>query len=91
MDWVVCPVNAVRASHSAVDLRTCTDATYVYEVVHRGVGRGVFENNCFEKIGCLNGLTVRHWCKEAVTNQSSALGMHRAVYVQTLRWLTLDM
>ena len=25
--WIVCPVNAVRASHSAVDLRTCTDAT----------------------------------------------------------------
>ena len=77
MDWVVCLVNAVRASHSAVDLRTCTDATYVYEVVHRGVGRGFFENICFEKIGCLNGLTVRHCCiKEAVTNQSSAPGMH---------------
>ena len=26
MGWVVCPVNAVRASHSAVDLRTCTNA-----------------------------------------------------------------
>ena len=37
---------------------------------------GFVENICFEKIGCLNGLTVRHWCKEAVTNQSSALGMH---------------
>jgi len=27
MGWIVCPVNTVRASHSAVDLRTCTDAT----------------------------------------------------------------
>ena len=28
MGWFVCPtVNAVRASHSAVDLRTCTDAS----------------------------------------------------------------
>ena len=26
MGWVVCPVSAVRASHSAVDLRTHTDA-----------------------------------------------------------------
>ena len=26
MGWVVCSVNAVRVSHSAVDLRTCTNA-----------------------------------------------------------------
>ena len=39
MDWFACPVNAVRAGHSAVDLRTCTDANYVYAVVHQGVGR----------------------------------------------------
>ncbi len=27
MGWFVCPVNAVRASHSAIDLRTCTNAS----------------------------------------------------------------
>ena len=26
MGWFVCTVNAVRVSHSAIDLRTCTDA-----------------------------------------------------------------
>ena len=43
MGWIVYPVNAVRASHSAVDLRTCTDATNLdsksIEVLVRGLMR----------------------------------------------------
>ena len=54
MDWFVYPVNAVRASHSAVDLRICTDAANLCGMCIEELVRGVDENICFEKIRCLN-------------------------------------
>ena len=55
MGWVVCSVNAVRASHSAVDLRICTDADQsLCSMCIKEMVRGVDEIICFEKIGCLN-------------------------------------
>ena len=55
MGWFVCPVNAVRASHSAVDSRACTDVTNLCSVCIEELVGGVDENICFEKIRCLNG------------------------------------
>jgi len=76
MGWVVCPVNAVRASHSAVDLRTCTDADQsLCSTCIKGLVGGFFENICFEKIECLNGLVCCCGFIEAITNQGLALGM----------------
>jgi hypothetical protein len=75
MGWVVCPVNAVRASHSAVDLRTCTDADQsLCSTCIEGLVGGFFENICFEKIECLNGLVCRRGVREAITNQDLELG-----------------
>ncbi len=63
-------------SHSAVDLRTCTDAdqSLCSTCIEDLVG-GLFENICFEKIECLNGLVCRRGVREAITNQGLALGM----------------
>ena len=36
---------------------------------------GLFENICFEKIGCLNGLLCCRGFREAITNQGLVLGM----------------
>ena len=55
MGWLVCPVNAVRASHSAVDLRICTDASNLCSMGIEDLVGGVDENICFEKIRYLNG------------------------------------
>ena len=76
MGWVVCSVNAVRVSRSAVDLRTCTDAdqSLCSTCIEDLVG-GFFENICFEKIECLNGLVCRRGVREAITNQDLALCM----------------
>ena len=76
MGWVVCPVNAVRVSHSAVDLRTCTDADQsLCSTCIEDLLGGLFENICFEKIGCLNELVCCRGFREAITNQGLALGM----------------
>ena len=45
------------------------------ECVNQGVGGGVDENICFEKIVCLNRHACCHGFNEAITNQSLALGM----------------
>ena len=76
MGWVVCSVNAVRVSHSAVDLRTCTNAdqSLCSTSIEDLVG-GLFENICFENIGCLNRLVCRRGFREAITNQGLALGI----------------
>ncbi len=64
MGWVVCSVNAVRASHSAVDLRICTDADQsLCSMCIKEMVRGVDKIICFEKIGCLNGHVCCHGFK----------------------------
>jgi len=76
MGWVVCPVNAVRASHSAVDLRICTDADQcLCSMCIEELVRGVDEIICFEKIGCFNRLVCCYGFIGAITNQGLAPGM----------------
>ena len=70
MGWVECSVNAVRASHSAVDLRICTNADQsLCSMCIKEMVRGVDEIICFEKIGCLNGLVCSCVFMEDITNQ----------------------
>ena len=79
-------------SHSAVDLRTCTDADQsLCSMCIEELVRGVDENICFEKIGCLNGLVCCCGFIEAITNQGLALGMRVSCLVLGfLRWPSLD-
>ncbi len=51
MGWIVCPVNAVRASHSAVDLRICTNATDLYSVCIEGLVGGLMRIFVLKRFG----------------------------------------
>ena len=59
IDWFVCPVSAVRAGHSAVDLRTCTDADLILcSVCIEELVGGLLRSICFEKSVSLNQFDV---------------------------------
>ena len=59
IDWFVCPGSAVRASHSAVDLRTCTDADLILcSVCIEELVGGLLRSICFEKRVSLNQFDV---------------------------------
>ncbi len=51
MGWIVCPVNAVRASHSAVDLRICTDATDLCRMCIEGLVGGLMRIFVLKRFG----------------------------------------
>jgi len=53
MGWIVCPLNAVRASHSAVNLRTCTDATNLGSECIRVLVGGLMRIFVLKRFGAL--------------------------------------
>ena len=56
MGWIVCPVNAVRSSHSAVDLRICTDASNLCSVCIKELAGGLMRIFALKRFGALTDI-----------------------------------
>ena len=88
IDWFVCPVSAVRAGHSAVDLRTCTDADLILcSVCIEELVGGLLRAICFEKSVSLNQFDVllrvrgHHYSPKLSTG-----ACHLCCLILALRW-----
>ena len=75
MGWFVCPVNAVRASHSAVDLRTCTDASNPCSMSNEELVGGLMRIFVLKRPSALTDTGVVIVFIEAITDQSLESGM----------------
>ena len=75
MSWIVCPVNTVRASHSAVDLRICTDAINLCSVCIEELVGGLMRIFVLKRPSALTDTGVVIVFIEAIIYQSLEPGM----------------